>query len=511
MRVGPAEPGGPGADRSTGRELAERTRRWLPAVVWGIVGAAVLFQAYAYYFKLPLSLGPRVILEPWLLRHGFVLYETAVDIHTPLVPLLLAALSALFPDGLTLARAVVVVLLSITTLLTFLATKRNAGWVAGLWAVFWFGVWSPRFEFGKLWYEAFLTPIYLGFFLIYRPSARARSLRSCALIGLLGGLAVLVKQHAAVVFLAFVAWHIFTGFHFKRPRREVVREVAAMGLSSAVPVAAFAIYQLITAKTLSGFLYWTVGYALTGVYTSLASQLPSLSQLAALASCAFFLPAALICVVERKKAGDESWLVVAWGLILVLLSSLAVYPRFELFHLQGTLPVLVVVCSIGLEHIARTRSGRRRFTVAIPLAMAILWVLTAGRAYHPVLERNAARQVIQYSDLVPTARELRRKIGPSESVYIVPDDELTSNLYYLLGCRPPGFWTFHYPWLMVGRVKTRITTLLRKAPPQWVVYFPDRWDVETNQPEIVSFLKSRYREAATLQYAENRLVLLQRK
>jgi hypothetical protein len=320
-----------------------------------------------------------------------------------------------------------------------------------------------------------------------------------------------VKQHAVVVFLAFVAWHIFTGFHFKRPRREVVREVAAMGLSSAVPVAAFAIYQLITAKTLSGFLYWTVGYALTSGYASLASRAPKLSEVAMLVSCFLFLPAALICLMERKRAGDERWLVIAWGLILAFTSSLAAYPRFEFFHLQGTFAVLVVVCAISLAYIARKQHGPRRITIAIPSAAAVLWVLTAGVAYHPVLERNVQQKIFQYSDLMPMAKEVRQAIGSSNSVYFLPDDEFTSNIYYLMGCRPPGFWTFHYPWMMVDRVRARTALVLAKTPPQWVVYFPGHWGIETSAPEIVSLIQSRYREVARLKTPEREAWLLERK
>jgi hypothetical protein len=498
-------------DKSTRQKPPARLRRVPPGLAWATVGGAVLFQAYAYYFKLQLSLGPRVILAPWLLRHGFVLYQTMVDIHAPLMSLLLAALSSVVPDGLTLAKLVLVALLSTTTLLTFLATKRHAGWVAGIWAVFWFALWSPRFEFGKLWYESFLAPIYLVFFLIYRPSARSWAPRSCVLVGVLAGAAVLIKQHAAVMFVAFLVWHAFTGIHLKRARRSVLREVLVMGLASAVPVMAFAAYQAVTAGTLSGFLYWTVGYEVTGVYNRFASQVPTVSQIVTLASCAFLLPAALIALVEQKRDGDERWMVVAWGLILAAAGSLMAYPRFELFHLQPALPVLVVVCSIGLAHLARVRNGHRRFTIAIPLVVAVLWVLTAGRAYNPVLERDTKRRIVQYSDLESTAHAIRRTIGSSDSIYIVPDDEVTSNLYYLLGCRPPGFWTFHYPWMMVDRVKTRIASLFEKNPPRWVVYSPGRWDIQKSGPEMISRIQGSYREVTSVGSPAGQLLLMERR
>jgi general stress protein CsbA len=505
------EPVASSVDPSKIPEPIPRDPKWLARLAWAILVGVLLFQAYAYYFKLPLSLGPRVILQPWLLRHGFVLYETAVDIHTPFMPLSIAALSSLIPDGLRLAKLILVGLLSLTTLLTFVAAKRHAGWAGGIWAVFFFAVWSPTFEFGKLWHEAFLTPIYLLFFLIYTPSAAPRPLKTCALIGLLGGMAVLVKQHAAVVVLAFIAWHAFTGRRLKRPNRAMLREVVVMGAASAVPVLAYGVYQAVTAGTVRGFLYWTVGYELTGSYASLASQAPTLSEVWTLVSCALFLPAVLICLWDRKKAGDERWLVLAWGLILMVASSLTAYPRFNFFHLQGMLPVLAVLSSIALAHFMRAQNEGRSFTVAIPLAVSVLWVLTAGAAFHPVLEGNRPQKIAQYSDLLPVAQEIRQSIGPSDCIYIFPDDETLSNLYSVMGCLPPRFWVFHYPWLMVDRVKHRILSVLDENPPPWVLYLPDRWGIQASAPEIVSYIQSHYREATEIQLAEDRALLLQRK
>jgi general stress protein CsbA len=489
----------------------QKDPRWLARLAWAILVGTLLFQAYAYSFKLPLSLGPRVILQPWLLRHGFVLYETAVDIHTPLMPLSIAALSSVIPDGLRLAKLVLVALLSLTALLTFVAAKRHAGSAGGVWAIFCFAVWSPTFEFGKLWYEAFLTPLYLLFFLAYTPSAARRTLKTYALIGLLGGIAVLVKQHAAVVFLAFIAWHALTGRHLRRPRRAVLREVVVMGVASAVPVLGFSVYQGLTAGTLNGFLYWAVGYELSGDYVSLAAKGGTLSQVWTLASCALFLPAVLISLWERRKAGDEKWLVLAWGLLLIGASSVTAYPRFHFFHLQAVLSVLAVLSAIALAHLIHRRREGQSFTVAIPAAVSILWVLTAGTAYHPVLEGDRPQKIAQYTDLVPVAEEIRQLVGPSDCVYIFPDDETLSNLYSIMGCPPPRFWVFHYQWFMVDRVKDRILSVLDAKPPAWVLYSPGRYDIQTSAPEIVSYIQGHYREVAEIQSAEDPAVLMQRK
>jgi hypothetical protein len=146
------------------------------AAVWTALAAALLFQAWAYYFRLPLSLGPRVILQPWLMAHGYSLYEQIADLHTPLMPLLLSFLSPLFRNGFELARAADVVLVTLTAFLTFALGCRKAGPLGGLWAAGFFIVWSNHFMFNKLWHEAFLAPLYLlPFFLRTRPAPRGPS------------------------------------------------------------------------------------------------------------------------------------------------------------------------------------------------------------------------------------------------------------------------------------------------------------------------------------------------
>ncbi len=112
------------------------------------------------------------------MQNGQVLYENIGDQHMALLPLLLAPLRLLVPDGLQLAKLVLVALISLSTLLTFLAGKRTAGWLGGLLAAVVFVAWSPAFTFGKLWHETFLAPLYLLLLTcsttLRRPGARSK-------------------------------------------------------------------------------------------------------------------------------------------------------------------------------------------------------------------------------------------------------------------------------------------------------------------------------------------------
>jgi hypothetical protein len=483
---------------------------WRPWLAWaGLLGLALL-QAWAYYFKFPLSLGPRVILQPWLLQRGFVLYEMIADLHSPLMPLTLAALRPLFPDGLQLAKLALVALISCTTLLTFLVGRRRIGWLGGLWAACFFVVWSPTFGFGKLWHETFLAPLYLLLMLLYDPAASRRSVASLLSLGFACGVAVLVKQHAAVVFGALVLWNAVAGWRRRRSVRDILLEAGLLSMAAALPVLAFVIYQYMRAGTLEGLWYWTIGYNLTSEYKSQAASGPTGAQIGAIASSCLLVPAAIWSWIDSKRKGDETWQHLGWAFVLVATSSATAYPRFGMFHLQAALPALAVLSSLTLAYSLRPQQPGRSYAASIALALSAFWLVTAGSVYPPAFRAGQQRQISEYSDLVPLAKGIRQQIGPSECIYILPDDEATANLYYLTQCPPPPFWIFHYPWYMLDRIQHRIVTALQDQPPEWVVYFPGRQDMERNTPEIVDYVEGRYRQEVELEWAQGKVRLLKR-
>jgi hypothetical protein len=496
-------------------------RRWLPPLALAGMAALLLCQGLAYYSRLALSLGPRVVLEPWLLRNGFVLYEQAADIHTPLMPLLLAALAPLAADGLVLARMVLVALLSLSTLLAFLAGRRAGGWLGGLWAAWFFVAWSPAFGFGKLWHETFLAPLYMLLLLLYDPAAARRPVRTSILLGLVCGVAILVKQYAALVLAALVAWDVLRGWRAGRSPAGVLQDASALCLGAILPVLAFAASQYLRAGTLRGFLYWTAGYALTSQYGSLAAQWPTLAQVGVMASSGLLLPAAVTTAVGLWRKGDRAWLSAGWGLLLLAASSATVYPRFALFHLQAALPVLSWLSAWTLSRALRPGSQGRTLATGTALVLSAFWLLVAGSAYVPALRVGQPPKISEYSDLLPLAAQVEAHIGPADlepaalglaaPIYIFPDDEATSNLYYLLERLPPRFWTFTYPWYSEGWMKDRVLAALKERPPEWVVYFPRRRQIETYAPEIVAYLHERYELETRLDWAQGETWLLRRR
>ena len=486
-------------------------KRWLALL---LASGLVFFQAYSYYRVLDLSLGPRVILQPWLMQQGWIPYQEIADQHTPLMPLLLSFLVPFFSEGLRLAKIALVVLLSITTALTFWAGKRDGSWWTGVVAVFFVVCWSYVFGFTKLWHESFLAPLYLLFFILCRPSTEKYSIKILVVLGMASGIAILVKQHAVLVIAAFVLWNSWLRWRAQRQMWQVIFDNAIMGIAMLLPILLYCVYQYFQAGTLDGFIFWTLGFSVVSNYASLAAQPPTLGQIQGIAPAFLLVPAAVVFMIQLKRSGNRHWEKYGWALVLLVASMLGVYPRFGFFHLQAALPILAWLSASILMQALRTAEpqnnsplGARSFTLGMTIAVASVWILVAIASY----QAREPRKIWEYSDLVPLANEIREQIGQHDCVYIFPDDEATANLYYLLQCPPPKFWVFSYPWYMIDPVRQRVVLTLKQDSPPWVILPKGRWEIETRAPDILGFIQDNYQFDSELHWAQGPVQLLKRK
>lgn len=499
---------------------------WL-AVCGALTLTAV--QAWAYFYRLDLSLGPRVILQPWLIEQGFVMYEQAVDIHSPLLPLLLAVLRRWVPDGLLLAKLALVGLLTCSTLLTFLAVQRRAGaWIA-LWAVLFFVCWSRSFGFGKLWHESLLTPLF-GFLLWLGPPKQTKTsslqrlhLSWAVLTGLTCGVALLVKQHAIVLLAACAIWAGVTIWREGRSLCLVLKGLALFSffILTVLPLFVFAVYQYRSAKTLSGMLYWTVLYVFQSNYRSQTVLPPNADAIRTLATAGFLLPSAVAVLLDARRRGLTFWFDLAWGLNLLVAASVSAYPRFGFFHLQPALPVLAglsaLILAYGMGAIrnvsiwASWDSSYRIFAGGIGIGTTLICLAVAFQPLQLALDSGRSVRIWEYSELHSLAAEINARVAEADTIYIFPDDEATSNLYYLLRRKPLNYWIFHYPWYMLDEVQARILGALVSTSPQWTVYFPGRWEGERYASRVWEYIQRHYEPAATLQWTGGEVQLLRRR
>ena len=483
----------------------------LIAITTVIVGA----QIQAYLHILPLSLGPRVVLQPWLMQQNYLLYKNIADEHAPLMYFLLLAAQPLASNSLEAAKLTLVLLIGAIAVLTFWAGWKNGGWLSGTFSVLFFVMWTPVFGYSKLWHETFLAPLYIMLVALWHTLMPFRTNgRLFFVTGLILGVALLIKQHALLVILVIILWHSLTSRYAHRPTRYLLWEIAFLLCGTSLPVGAFTIYYWLQTGTLKEFVFWVVIFNFINHYTRLASLWPSVDHIRLLAPAYLLLPPFVANLLNQERQ-DIRRTQEELGLVLLVSSSLMIYPRFGFFHLQTSLPILAWLSGTTLAKIFYEGSKSKSSLYLIRglvCSLPLLWLLYAGipPVYH-ALRSSQPRKIYEYSDLVPLANEIRQRIGPADCIYVLPDDEATANLYYLTQCKPPELWApTSYPWFMIDTVKSQIVSALEKAAPGWIVYFPGRWGIEHHGQELLNYVQENYHLEATLSWAEGEVWLLRR-
>lgn len=484
---------------------------------WAFIALIIIIaaQTLAYLYVWPLSLGPRVILQPWLMHQGYVLYKDIADEHAPLMYLVLSAVQPLASDNLEAAKLTLVVLINASTLLTFWAGKKSGHWPAGILSSLFFALWSPLFGYGKLWHETFLAPFYILILILWRVPNHSQT--GCrffySLIGLLLGTALLIKQHALAVALGIILWLFFNNRPIRRSARHLLSEIAFLLLGISLPASILAAYYWLKLKALNDLVFWLITFNFINRYIHIASLWPSIEQIKLLVPAYLLVPPFVVSILGQGRKRDIHIVRSEIGLVLFVTSSLTVYPRFGFFHLQASLPVLAWLSGTTLARFIKTRDGEEstRLLKGMFCSLLLLWAIQASIPLFHALSSSQNRKIYEYSNLVSLAHQIRQHIGSEGCIYVLPDDEATANLYYLTQCLPPELWApTSYPWFMIEAVKPKIVSALEKASPEWVVYFPSRWGIEQHGQELLNYVQAHYQLVGKLEWSEGEVLLLKR-
>ena len=135
--------------------------------------------------------------------------------------------------------------------------------------------------------------------------------------------------------------------------------------------------------------------------------------------------------------------------------------------------MLACLSSLVVATAWRAYAGERTFIAGTAVSFALLCAV-ATAPFYAQLRAGEPPPAAEYSELVPLAEQVMQHVAPGDTLYVYPDDEGLSNLYYLTGTLPPKPWIFTYPWYMMDWVRGGIMSHLREQPPDWIVYFPER-------------------------------------
>ncbi|HEX9091599.1 MAG TPA: hypothetical protein VF831_08920, partial [Anaerolineales bacterium] len=242
-------------------------------------------------------------------------------------------------------------------------------------------------------------------------------------------------------------------------------------------------------------VYWTVTANLNGSYASLAMALPDPKTLLPYLPSVILVPIFLWGLFSTPKDKYSSREFGFWLLLVCLSAAILIYPRWSGRHLAAVLPFLAILSGIASAQLVHIPIKRGRDLAGLVLYFGVLvwWGSIAIQTYRAYNYQSRLDRYDAYSNFIGLAKNIETVIPPDGKVAVIPADDGTMNLYYLLNRLPPGFTFFNYPWFMERRVIQRWLDAMDQDLPTAVVYFKGRLEIEKYAPAMVDYLNQHYR------------------
>lgn len=474
--------------------------RWqLHALLFAPVFAFAITGAILY--APDLLADPRLIVQPWLLQQGYVPYVQIYDEHAPLWPELLAWMQRIVGrDPVTTLRWAHAALVAGSVGMTILVTARRYGSLAAATAGIFIWAFSLRFGWWAAWYDLALTPIYI---LVYWIATRqtARDIVRFALLGTLIGIAVLIKQHAAVL-LATVILPLLLA----RLRRNGVlgsaKVLAGVLVGGFAPFAIyFAYYTLGQGGHIADWFYWNVLFNLIGAYASAGFLAPEPLHLAAVWP-ALVVVAGYILLPRQPSTGTNDG--TRWVLLGVWVGAVVLqYPRYSIPHWAPSLPFVALMAGAIVGRLAArylaSPSDVKRVVFAPVIVLLLFWSGQGAIDYWYRIYDNRVPEALKLDSVRPLAATLRPHVPSGEPILILPDNEATANLYYLLDTPPAGHWVMHYPWFDRPEVVSGWLESVAEGDVQTVILFEAASALPAGFQPVLDLIEEEFVESAVVQ------------
>lgn len=387
---------------------------------WLLFFIFIIFLHSVLLFNLKLFPYPELFVYPYLAENGFLPYKNIFDQHFPSI--IMMPLN-LYDFGLRSAFSARIFLLGLVILnhvfLFLIAKKLLKSPKKALIANFFYLILQPIFEGSTLWLDSFLVPVLLASFYFTERFIYKKSWRDALLGGFFLGVSIFLKQvMLPLAFAVLIYLYIKT---------KDIKSLAPFLLAAVVPVLVL-IFWVISKDIFEDFWYWTVTFNFE-VYAKMGRKLPTLNQVARV--FIYWLPAAYWTFKNRER--KESVLL---GIFAIFSLATAV-SRFELVHLQPSLPFAVILLTAILSSV---KFNLRLFYIFVLVLATVILSLRFYRA-------NLGKSIYFFdSTTLETSVKVKELTDPKDKIFVLG----AQPTIYFLSERLPGGNTFtvNLPWNM---------------------------------------------------------------
>ena len=421
------------------------------------------------------TLWPEMVVYPYLLNNGFLLYQDNINPYPPALTYFLSIFTKFFgyyplPFQILTWSAIL-----FSDLLIYLFTKKTFKKNFYAFAsVLFFTVVSIPFGVNGLWFDLIQTPFILTSFYYFSEFLKKAKKTKLLLFSLLFLIvATLIKQQTLWLFLGYL---IILLVKFKP--KELIK-FKELYLSIFVFIIAILLQMIFfnSKGLLEDFVFLTIYFPFFKA-SSMPGYilLPTLRQIIPLISIyLIFLP----LIFKRRSE----------VIFISLISLTFAYPRFDYFHLIPALAILFLGFTENLK--AFMKSGVQIRALSL-IAVIFLSIFTTR-----YILKNRTWEVRFFERDIYSAGVFISKITlPDDPIYIQngPDQILP-----IAGRLPTKPWVDEFPWyLEIARTQEKILEGLTKQKPKYTIFKPydnqDKYEIGSYRPQkLADFLDAHYK------------------
>jgi hypothetical protein len=441
-------------------------------------------------FATKFTLWPEMVVYPYLLNHGFLLYSDLINPYPPLVTVFLSSYTGFFgytPIALRLLTYAVVISIDILifNFSTLLFKSRKAAIVNTLFFV----LLSIPFGVNGLWFDLFQTPFILAS--IYYLVSEKKPGNFPIAIGLLT-VAFFIKQQAIWILPVYILY----AFRYYKLFKKDFGRIALESIGAAVVLTLANLGLVFLFGTLPEYISWAVIFPFATRVLPGYIDLPGLPQVLLVA--ALFISFVSSILKDKKNTG-------VYGAAALLL--LFGFPRFDYFHLVPSIAVLSLLAFDnfrGLTLPSLNRLSQRGETSTRKVLTAAFYLF-----FIPVLIFSAKQYKKDFGfqtrffepEIYQSAQRISASTKPKDLLYMQNSSDQLLVLSSRLPVKP---WADEFPWyLEYGNTQKNVLSAVQNNKPAFVVSYPyvqgSKFQLGAYHPVLIaSYLEKNYKVISNL-------------
>lgn len=433
--------------------------------------------------QLTFTAWPEMLSYPYLVVNGFSPYKDFVMPYPPGLILFLGGVFQIFGFRPEVLKILTWILILTADILMYVVLRKTTSKASFSLMFLVFFIFLQSFLDGNmLWFDfATVIPLLAAFWFVLRWLEKDKN-KNLFLISFCLTSAILIKQVAAIYFLAFGLLYCRSRGIKEIRKIRVIIDLWVLSGGILILIIPLAVY-LASNGLLEYFWNWTLFYPLTEW-----SNFPGYVQMALTLKQKLFIlllvtPVLGIFICIKRLLKDK---IIFTGLMFLIAALIAIYPRFSYFHLQPTLPFLILL------------SARIYTLISLPQrlfygSLVATVVLTATFLLGPKTWGEGTRFYDEGDKKL--ARQVSSEVRESERVFL---QGINSSVYVYANRLPPPNWSDNFGWyLEIPGVSEWAIKGFEKNPPKkvfWRVPQPGKWyELGTYQPrKITEYFRQYY-------------------